>query len=39
VLVEAALNYAREANLKVVPACSYAEAYVRRHPQFQDLLA
>ncbi|MFA0922935.1 GNAT family N-acetyltransferase [Xanthomonas fragariae] len=39
VLVEAALNYAREADLKVVPACSYAEAYVRRHPQFQDLLA
>ncbi|CAD0334925.1 hypothetical protein CFBP498_24010 [Xanthomonas hortorum pv. vitians] len=39
VLVEAALHYAREAGLKVVPACSYAEAYLRRHRQFQDLLA
>ncbi|PKV12882.1 GNAT family N-acetyltransferase [Xanthomonas prunicola] len=39
VLVEAALDYARQSGLKVVPACSYADAYVRRHPQFQDLLA
>ncbi|MCS3808966.1 MULTISPECIES: GNAT family N-acetyltransferase [unclassified Xanthomonas] len=39
VLVEAALQHARQAGLKVVPACSYAAAYVRRHQQFQDLLA
>lgn len=39
VLVEAALHYARQAGWKVVPECSYAEAYVRRHQQFQDLLA
>ncbi|KHM94567.1 N-acetyltransferase [Xanthomonas vesicatoria] len=39
VLVEAALQHARDAGLKVVPACSYAAAYVRRHQQFQDLLA
>lgn len=38
-LVEAALNFAREDGLTVVPACSYAAAYVRRHQQFQDLLA
>ncbi|MCL1522931.1 GNAT family N-acetyltransferase [Xanthomonas nasturtii] len=38
-LVEAALDYARRSGLKVVPACSYADAYMRRHPQFQDLLA
>ncbi|PPT77243.1 GNAT family N-acetyltransferase [Xanthomonas arboricola pv. populi] len=39
VLVEAALAYARRQGYKVVPACSYAQAYIRRHQQFQDLLA
>ncbi|WP_179455045.1 GNAT family N-acetyltransferase [Xanthomonas arboricola] len=38
-LVEAALNFVREHGLTVVPACSYAAAYIRRHQQFQDLLA
>ncbi|KAF1720838.1 GNAT family N-acetyltransferase [Pseudoxanthomonas wuyuanensis] len=38
-LVKAALDYARSAGLKVVPACSYAAAYMQRHPQYQDLLA
>ncbi|MBZ3930185.1 acetyltransferase [Xanthomonas citri pv. thirumalacharii] len=38
-LVEDALAFARQHGLKVVPACSYADAYVRRHPQYQDLLA
>ncbi|MCD0247104.1 GNAT family N-acetyltransferase [Xanthomonas melonis] len=38
-LVEAALQYARDSGLKVVPACSYAEAYMRRHHQYHDLLA
>ncbi|WP_193725926.1 GNAT family N-acetyltransferase [Xanthomonas arboricola] len=39
VLVEAALAYARAQDYRVVPACSYAGAYIRRHHQFQDLLA
>ncbi|PPT31502.1 GNAT family N-acetyltransferase [Xanthomonas euroxanthea] len=39
VLVEAALAHARQQGYKVVPACSYAQAYIRRHQQFQDLLA
>ncbi|HRI18767.1 MAG TPA: GNAT family N-acetyltransferase [Burkholderiaceae bacterium] len=38
-LVEAALAYARANGLKVVPLCSYVRAYMRRHPQTQDLLA
>lgn len=38
-LVKAALDYARSAGLKVVPACSYAALYIQRHPQYQDLLA
>ncbi len=38
-LVEAALQYARGEGLKVRPDCSYAEAYMRRHPEHADLLA
>jgi predicted GNAT family acetyltransferase len=34
-----ALDTARTNGWKVVPACSYAAAYVRRHPEFEDLLA
>ena len=38
-LVRAAFAYAREHGLKVMPACSYVRAYVRRHPETQALLA
>lgn len=38
-LVKAALAYARERGLKVRPLCSYVAAYMRRHPETQDLLA
>ena len=31
-LVEAAIQYARKEKLRVIPSCSYAAAYVRRHP-------
>jgi len=37
-LVKAALDHARAAGLKVVPACSYAALYIRRHPEYEDLL-
>jgi predicted GNAT family acetyltransferase len=37
-LVRAALEHAREHQLKVRPDCSYAEAYMRRHPETLDLL-
>jgi predicted GNAT family acetyltransferase len=37
-LVRAALAHAREHGLKVRPLCSYVQAYVRRHPEVQDLL-
>ncbi len=38
-LIEAALAHARAAGLKVDPQCSYAAAYMRRHPETMDLLA
>jgi predicted GNAT family acetyltransferase len=37
-LVGAALAFARAQGLRVRPACSYVAAYMRRHPQTQDLL-
>jgi hypothetical protein len=38
-LVQAALAYARERAFKVEPVCSYVEAYLRRHPEQEDLRA
>lgn len=37
-LVRAALAYARQHGLRVRPSCSYVGAYMRRHPETQDLL-
>jgi predicted GNAT family acetyltransferase len=37
-LVAAALAWARSRGLKVRPSCSYVAAYMRRHPEAQDLL-
>lgn len=36
-LVQAALDYARGAGLKVVPRCSYAAGYMDKHPEYADL--
>ncbi|MBI4761793.1 MAG: GNAT family N-acetyltransferase [Chloroflexota bacterium] len=36
-IVETALKYARENSLRVIPMCSYAAAYIRRHPEYADL--
>jgi predicted GNAT family acetyltransferase len=38
-LVRAAFELARTNGWRVVPACSYAAVYVRRNPEFADLLA
>ena len=38
-LVEAGLKWAREEGLKVVPACSYVQLYLQRHPEWQNLVA
>ena len=38
-LIKAGLSLARERNLKVVPQCPFFAAYIRAHPETQDLLA
>ncbi len=38
-LVVAALTWARKQELRVNPLCSYVQVYIRRHPEWQDLLA
>jgi len=38
-LVRAGLDDARAAGRKVVPACSYVAVFIRRHREYQDLLA
>jgi predicted GNAT family acetyltransferase len=38
-LVRAGLAEARAAGRKVVPACSYVAVFIRRHREYQDLLA
>jgi predicted GNAT family acetyltransferase len=38
-LVTAALDFARRAHLLVVPVCPYVTAFVRKHPEYHDLLS
>ncbi|HWG10696.1 MAG TPA: GNAT family N-acetyltransferase [Rhodanobacteraceae bacterium] len=38
-LARTALETARTNGWKVVPACAYAEVFMRRHPEYADLLA
>jgi len=37
-LIHAGLTYARERGLKVTPICPFFAAYLRAHPEEQDLL-
>lgn len=37
-LTHAALGYAQAQGLKVVPACSYAAGFLRRHPEYATLV-
>jgi hypothetical protein len=38
-LVRAAFDHAEAAGMKVVPMCSFAAAYVRRHPEYRSSVA
>ncbi len=37
-LIGAALDDARRRRLRVVPRCPYVAAYLRQHPEYQDLV-
>jgi predicted GNAT family acetyltransferase len=38
-LIRGALDQVRDRGLKVVPQCPFVAAYIKRHPDTQDLLA
>lgn len=38
-LVEGALSEVRRLNLRVVPSCGFVRDFIRRNPEFMDLLA
>lgn len=37
-LVRVALEHARSERLRVVPACSYVDAFIKRHPEYHPLV-
>jgi predicted GNAT family acetyltransferase len=37
-IVKAALTYADENNLKIIPSCSYVSAYIQRHKEYETLV-
>ncbi|RAK51495.1 GNAT family N-acetyltransferase [Phenylobacterium deserti] len=37
-LARAALDWAREQGLKVIPSCPFISAYVAKHPEYHDLV-
>jgi predicted GNAT family acetyltransferase len=37
-LMKAILDGARAGGVKVAPRCPYASAYIRRHPEYRDLV-
>lgn len=38
-LTRHALDWARQQNLQVQPACPYVAAWIKRHPEYADLVA
>ena len=37
-LAKAALSYAREQGLKVIPTCPFMAGYIRKHPEWHDIV-
>jgi predicted GNAT family acetyltransferase len=37
-LARAALDYARSEGMRVIPRCPFVDAFIRRHPEYQDLV-
>jgi len=38
-LMEGIVAHARAAHLKITPVCGYAAAWLKRHPQYADLIS
>jgi uncharacterized protein len=38
-LVAAAVSYAREQGMRIIPTCSYVAQWIREHPENQDLVS
>jgi uncharacterized protein len=38
-MVTAALDHARANHLRVVPLCKYVAAFIKKHPEYQDLVS
>ena len=37
-MAKVALDYARDEGLGVIPYCRFVSSYIRRHPEYQDLV-
>lgn len=37
-LTRTALDWARAENYRVIPVCPYVQAWLRRHPEYRDLI-
>ena len=37
-LARAAFEYAKEHGYRVIPTCPYIETYLKRHPEYEDLV-
>lgn len=37
-LTQTALDWARAEHCRVIPVCPYVQSWLRRHPEYQDLL-
>lgn len=38
-IIRTALDYAREQGYTVVPSCPFVAGYIKKHPEYQDLVA
>jgi hypothetical protein len=38
-LVQATVDHARANGLQIVPQCSYVQVWMKRHPEYADLIA
>jgi hypothetical protein len=38
-VVRAALEFAKENNLKVIPTCSYVQSFIAKNAEYKDLIA